>query len=161
MVKLSIFLAFLFGFFAFARAGEQENKLAFGEMLCQQGHADQYQRCHEKLQQSGLTQLSYFRLTSELCPVAGGNSGQLALRCFNSANQHLKLNIRVCNSEKTYRARVLCVKTIVTQADNLVQQEALTSPKGRLKTSHDNSQRVPVEKSADSDIQKSPSALSN
>ena len=151
MVKLSIAMAFFFSFVAFARADDSAHKLSFGLTLCQQGHADNYQSCANEVNQRNLGDVSFYRLASDVCPVAGGRSGQLILRCLNKANERFGLSIRFCNNQQTYRRRVHCVQTVFTQADNqrMMAQQQLGQPlNGKGTPSRDDSSRDSVDKAS-------------
>lgn len=149
MLKLSIIIGIFFSLLAFAKANDDVDKIDFGMALCRQGQPETYAICHSTLTDQYLKNTSYFRLATDICPAAGGNDGRLIIRCFNKANERFQLRISSCNSEKSYRRRVNCIKAIVTQAENERLQNEINRARtvgGRKYPSRDNSLRSPVDK---------------
>lgn len=143
-------IGIFFSLLAFAKANDDVDKIDFGMALCRQGRPETYAICSSTLTDQYLSNVSFFRMATDICPAAGGNNGRLIIRCFNKANERFQLRISSCNSEQAYRNRVNCIKTIITQADNQRLQDEINRARsmiGRRNPSRDNSLRNPLDKS--------------
>lgn len=151
MIKLSLIMAFIFSFLAFARADEGAGKLRFAASLCALGSTDQQTSCLQQAERMRLSEMSFFRIAADLCPLAS-QRGRIVLRCLNKANERFGLSIRFCNQQQTYHTRVECVRAVFTQADNeiVLSQGQLNATQLRSSRSpqRDDSSRGGSEKSS-------------
>lgn len=136
MIKLSLIMAFIFSFLAFARADEGSGKLRFAASLCALGGTDQQTSCLQQAERMRLSEMSFFRIAADLCPLAS-QRGRIVLRCLNKANERFGLSIRFCNQQQTYRTRVECVRAVFTQADNQIAISEELPPRGSLRPRDD------------------------